>query len=147
MKMLKGFFLLILCLPAYAEIYQWIDENGKRHFSDRKPEKNYQLKTLKPKVNSYQSVSYEDYPFTVRDSKKSNKDIVMYSASWCGYCRKARNYFNQNNIAFTEYDVEKSARGKADYKKLNASGVPVILVGDKRMNGFSASRFEYLYGI
>lgn len=30
--------LLILAAPAHAEIYKWVDENGKVHFGDRVPE-------------------------------------------------------------------------------------------------------------
>ena len=33
------FLLLLLSVPAQAEIYTWVDENGKKHFGDRVPEK------------------------------------------------------------------------------------------------------------
>ncbi|MGI9290354.1 MAG: glutaredoxin domain-containing protein [Gammaproteobacteria bacterium] len=69
----------------------------------------------------------------------------MYSTEWCGVCKKARNYFTANDIPFKEYDVEKSTKGARDYKKLNARGVPVILVGKSRLNGFSSGKFENLY--
>ncbi len=42
----------------------------------------------------------------------------MYSTSWCGYCKKTHDYFNSNNIAFEEYDVETTTKGKRDYEKL-----------------------------
>ena len=32
-------------------------------------------------------------------------DIVMYSTNWCPYCRKARLFFRQANIPYTEYDI------------------------------------------
>ena len=69
----------------------------------------------------------------------------MYSAEWCGYCKKAKRYFNMKGISYTEYDVEKNARAKSEYEKMGATGVPVILVGKKRMNGFSEKGFEKLY--
>jgi hypothetical protein len=47
---------------------------------------------------------------------------------------------------FSEYDVDKSSKGKRDFKKLGGKGVPVILVGKQRMNGFSAGKFEKIYG-
>ena len=145
MKVIYGCAFLLFCSFASAEIYQWVDENGKRHSSDRKPTKVEKIETFEQKINSHQKVSYEDYPFRPVETDASNSDVVMYSATWCGYCRKARNYFNQNNIKFVEYDVEKTEKGKSDYKKLNATGVPVILIGKKRMNGFSEERFKYLY--
>lgn len=69
----------------------------------------------------------------------------MYSTTWCGVCKKAKRYFNQNGISYTEYDVEKSAKGKSDFKAMNGTGVPIILIGDARMYGFSPARFERLY--
>jgi glutaredoxin len=47
-----------------------------------------------------------------------------------------------NNIRFTEYDVEKNSRGKRDFERLRGVSVPVILIGDSRMDGFSEQRFE-----
>jgi hypothetical protein len=44
-----------------------------------------------------------------------------------------------------EYDVETSEKGRSGYKKLNGKGVPIILVGNKRMNGFSVEGFKSLY--
>jgi glutaredoxin len=73
------------------------------------------------------------------------KRAIMYSASWCGVCKKAKRYFEENGITYTEYDVEKSAKGEAEFKRLGAKGVPVILVGNRRMNGFSVDGFEKLF--
>ena len=71
--------------------------------------------------------------------------VLFYTVSWCGVCKRARRYFEDNNIAYTEYDIETSSRGREDYKHLKARGVPVILVGRKRMNGFSVDGFNDLY--
>ena len=71
--------------------------------------------------------------------------MILYSTARCGYCRKARAYFKAHGIAFTDYDVETSTEGQRDYRRMGARGVPVILVGDKRMVGFSESAFASLY--
>ncbi|MGB1221981.1 MAG: glutaredoxin family protein, partial [Alcanivoracaceae bacterium] len=57
----------------------------------------------------------------------------------------ARRYFKQNNIAFTEHDIEKSEKARKAYDRLNARGVPVILYGRERMNGFSVAGFKRMY--
>jgi glutaredoxin len=69
----------------------------------------------------------------------------MYSTSWCGYCKKARKPFERNNIPYQEHDIEKSKKAAQEYKRLNGRGVPVILVGKRRMNGFSARTFDKIY--
>jgi len=66
----------------------------------------------------------------------------MYSAVWCVICKQARRYFKKNGIAFKEYDIEKSIKGRRDYKRLNGRGVPIIMVGGKRLNGFDPKSFK-----
>jgi glutaredoxin len=60
-------------------------------------------------------------------------------------CKRAKRYLKENNIPFQEYDVENSEKGKTDFANLNGRGVPNLLVGEKRMNGFSEKKFEKLY--
>jgi glutaredoxin len=139
MKLLP--FLIPLFLFAgfsHAEVYKWIDLNGKIQFSDKKPER-IKAEELKLKVNTYTNVTFDDSVFDV------GPKVVMYSTNWCHYCKKARQYFNKNNIAYTEYDIDKNKKAKRRYKKMGATGVPVILVGKKRMNGFNKKGFERIY--
>jgi len=123
---------------ALSEIYRWTDEQGNVHYSDRKTSRHVSKK-VEVRVNAYESVSYDSSIFD------TGKKVVMYSTEWCGYCKKAKRYFNMKGITYTEYDVEKNARAKSEYQAMGATGVPVILVGKKRMNGFSEKGFEKLY--
>ena len=125
-------------MPAVAEIYRWTDEDGKVHFSDR-PARDQASESIEIHVNTYENVSYSTSDIEAR------KEVVIYSASWCGACKRAKRYFEDNEIEYREYDVEKSQKGKIDYRRLKATGVPVILVGKRRMNGFSEHGFERLY--
>ena len=144
--------LALVLLPAfltpshgYAEIYKWTDENGRVHFGD-KPAENVSAESVTVEVNSYTNVTYDLSQFNSSSTNNGkNAKVVMYSTSWCGYCKKARAYFEKNGIPFTEYDIETNQRAKKQYDKLGATGVPVILVGKKRMNGFSESGFSNLY--
>jgi len=124
------------------------------HYSENKPEEivveEFQLK-------SYSSVTIEETkdtketmnPESNNDTKKTSwtrpKKVVMYSAEWCGVCKQAKSYFRQNNIRYTNYDIEKNESAKQRYKKMGAKGVPVIIVGKQRMNGFSAAGFNQIY--
>ena len=133
--------LLLLCsYSADAEIYKWIDEQGKVHFTDNPPS-NKQAEEVKLKINTYSSVEIKPL---VERLGKANK-VVMYSAEWCGICKQAKQYFRKNNIAYVSYDVEKSRTGKIDFKLLGGKSIPVIIVGNKRMNGFNISKFDKLY--
>lgn len=70
--------------------------------------------------------------------------VIMYSTQWCPYCRKAHAYFKRHKFSYIEYDIEASAQNLAKFRELNGSGVPLILVGDKRLQGFSPQSFEEL---
>ena len=142
---------VVVCLSAstaYGEIYKWVDESGKVHFGDEKPEK-IQTEQVNVQVNSFESLSVSDSDFLEARERKSEvkklQRVVMYSATWCGYCRKARSYFKKNGIPFKEYDIENSSKGRRDYARLNGTGVPIIFVGKKRMQGFRAERFKAIY--
>ena len=75
---------------------------------------------------------------------QTRPEVRMYATSWCPYCAKARAYFARRNIAYVEVDIEKSREGRAEYDRLGARGIPVILVGPQRMNGFSEARLSQL---
>jgi glutaredoxin len=32
--------------------------------------------------------------------------LIIYSKPNCPYCQKARDYYNENNVSFTEYDAQ-----------------------------------------
>ncbi len=130
--------LMMVVPPLSAEVYKWVDENGLIHYSDSKPE-NQAFEQVEINAGSYTGVSYA----TLKDDV--GKQVIMLSADWCGVCKKAKRYFRRNGIRFTELDIEKSTKGKRLYQKLGARGVPVILVGRERMNGFSEAGFERLY--
>jgi len=71
-------------------------------------------------------------PITVPDGFQA----VLYATEWCGYCAKTREFFKANNIAFREYDIEKSDDGKAQYDQLGGNGVPVVMIADDVIHGF-----------
>lgn len=74
----------------------------------------------------------------------NNQPVIMYSTRWCPYCKKAREYFKRHQFSYVEYDIESSATNLENFRALNGNGVPLILVGDRRMQGFSPQSFEAL---
>ncbi len=67
----------------------------------------------------------------------------MYSTAWCGVCKRAREYFREAGISFTERDVDEDATARAEYLRLNPRGsVPTIKIGDEVIVGFSAQAVD-----
>jgi glutaredoxin len=144
-------FVLALCaaLAVHAEIYQWTDSNGKVHFSDSKPAVQAAATVTLDNINTFTDVSISEAPgwqgFYQPERKPGMKNVVMYSTERCGYCKKARRYFQQRGIAFTERNIEQDREAWEEYQQLSASGVPVILIGRQRMDGFNEATFDRLF--
>ncbi len=75
-------------------------------------------------------------------ARPKHAPVVMYSAAWCGVCRKARSFMEKEGIAFTEKDIEKDQAAatelgaKAKRAGIPMGGVPVFDVGGQLMSGF-----------
>ncbi|MEP6671580.1 MAG: glutaredoxin domain-containing protein [Chthoniobacter sp.] len=74
----------------------------------------------------------------------SGKKVVMYTTSHCPACKAAKQYLAQKGVPYDEIDVETSRDGAQAFQKLGGHGVPLILVGDKKVEGFSAQALDAL---
>ncbi len=128
--------ILAMTTADAGSIYRWVDDKGRIHFTDAPPG-NVGAEEVEVKV-----ITYTAPPVISATDGPSSKQVIIYSTEWCGVCKTAKAYFRSKNIAFKEYDVEKSPKGRRDYKRLKGNGVPLILVGNQRMSGFSSSHFE-----
>lgn len=72
----------------------------------------------------------------------SKPDVIMLSAWWCGTCHHAKSYFHRNNIHYCAYDIENSSIGRELHKKHGSGGVPILLIGEHRLNGFNEQHIE-----
>ncbi len=76
------------------------------------------------------------------------KDVFIYSTPTCMYCRAAKQFFKENNIAYTEFDVSTdSAKREEMIQKSGQMGVPVIMIGGEMIIGFNRDKISQLLGI
>ena len=91
--------------------------------------------------NNFAAIDAHGYlvPFLAGD----NAAITIYTTPSCGYCNVAKNYFRENRVPFTEYDVSRDQR-RADemVKKSGQMGVPVIDINGRIIVGFNKSEIE-----
>jgi len=71
--------------------------------------------------------------------------IVMYTTSWCGYCRKARQLLGQLGLPYQELDIEKSAAARSQRDSLDPScGVPLIDFAGTPVCGYAEGQIRKL---
>ena len=56
--------------------------------------------------------------------------LVMYVKPGCPYCQKARDYYNQNNLEFTEYDAQNDLQRQKEMLEYSGGDlvVPCIVI-------------------
>jgi glutaredoxin len=142
---LAALLLAALALPAAGQVYKWTDRDGRVHFGDRPPP---DAKTEEVRIRSHEGTAeVKDWSAVIRGKRApaaSSQHVTMYATQWCGVCKRARAYFAANGIRYTEIDVDTSEAGLKEFRELGGRGVPLILVGDKVMKGFSPEGFERL---
>jgi glutaredoxin len=124
--------------PGHAEtgkVYKWIDAEGKVHFSDH-PVDAVRVEEIKIRTFSGPAEVAQD------ENNFGAREVKILTTTWCGVCKRAKAYLATKGIYFSEYDVETSEIGKQEYKRLAGKGVPIILVGQQRMDGFSSSKLD-----
>jgi glutaredoxin len=76
--------------------------------------------------------------------------VIVYSAEWCGFCKKAKSWLTANDVPFVERDVEKQPGAAEELKekltaaKVQGGGVPVIDWNGTIIMGFDKRRLEGL---
>jgi len=76
------------------------------------------------------------------------KEVVIYTTPGCIYCVMAKDWFRENNVNFTEYDVASDeGRREEMMNKTGQMAVPVITVDDDVIIGFDKTRLASLLGL
>jgi glutaredoxin len=142
MKRICLWCLFVLAWPAAAlcQVHSWIDKEGVRHYSSEPPENIQDVtdyRVLEGSGEIEPAVPLEKV--NRAPAEKASSGVEIYTTSWCPICKKAKAWFVLNKIPYKEYDVEKSGENYAAYKRKGGkTGVPFIVVGDNRMEGFNA---------
>ncbi len=142
--------------PALADIYTWVDKEGTVHFQDEPPATARGVRKLgslpvqqPPAEPPRAETAHEGAPpqksVSERPSVKPRvpPNVELYTTSWCPWCKKAREYFNDRGIRFTDHDIEKDAG--ALERKVGIDGdkhVPTAIIGGKVVKGYSPSGYQ-----
>ena len=148
--------LLLLSSVAAAEMYRWVDKNGVVTFKDTPPPVA-QRKSRKVKVYKEDdfaaaptpappSPAYRPPRSTYYEKKKGSPffgTVEIYVTDWCPSCKAAKSYMTRRGIPFVAYDIEKDRSANERFQNLGGRGVPLIIIGSKKMPGFSPQALEY----
>jgi glutaredoxin-like YruB-family protein len=76
------------------------------------------------------------------------KDVKIYSTPSCHFCHMAKDFFTENGVVFTDYNVAEDSAKRAELvEKSGQMGVPVIFIGDDMVIGFNKPKIVELLGM
>ncbi len=76
------------------------------------------------------------------------KNVTIYSTPTCPYCKMAKQYMTENNVAFKDVDVSEDAKAAEEMiRKSGQMGVPVIDVDGQIIIGFDKPALKKALGI
>lgn len=70
--------------------------------------------------------------------------ITLYSTRNCPYCRQAKQYLQRKGVRFQEFDIQRNICAQRTLARMGARAVPVIMIGDTRVDGFDQKRLDGL---
>ncbi|MGE0826528.1 MAG: glutaredoxin domain-containing protein [Candidatus Binatia bacterium] len=143
-----------------AEMFKWVDSNGVVHFGDTLPQDSASvgkielLSTTKqpplPDVREAQVKKEENIPRKpvspreIANPEYQEASVELYATTWCGYCRKAREFFQERGVVFIEYDIEADGEAAQRKRKIDPRpGVPLVVINGKPIHGFVPQAYEH----
>ncbi len=139
---LASMAFMLVAAAAYAQLYRWIDQNGKVHYSDTPPPasaRNVERKKLSGSVIDTSQMPYEE------QMAARNFPITLYTSPSCKEgCDQARTLLNKRGLPFKEVSVFDQETNDLLKKVSGGNQIPVLTVGQQVQKGFEAAGFNLL---
>jgi len=120
-----------------AQLYRWVDENGKVEYRDTPPPSS--AKKVEQRRLGSGTVEASALPFSVQQAAR-NFPVTLWNAQCGAPCDQAREHLARRGVPHTEKDAQADVEA---YKKLTGGiDVPVLYVGSNRVNGYLEAEWD-----
>ena len=158
-----GIACLALCAIAFwgavsaQTVYKSIGPDGHVVYSDRAPTSGHLEKTMKfadlpssalpASAASFMEQFRRTHPADgAAAPTPATGGVTLYSAAWCGYCRKAKAWLAAKGVAYQDVDVDTpSGMAALAQSGSGGSGIPVLVAKGQSVKGFSAAAYDALF--
>ena len=78
------------------------------------------------------------------DARAATRSVVLYSADWCGYCRKAKRHLEDRGVPYELRDVDIPAAKEELLARTGGKGIPVLDLDGRILRGYSPGSYDDL---
>ena len=139
---MRALLLLLLFIAAplsAAQLYRWVDAEGKVHYTDQPPDAK--AKNVEQRRFGGNVIDTSELPYATREAVK--KFPVTLYANDCGDpCNQAVQHLSKRGIPFVRKTIKDEAEAEELKKLAGGLQVPMLLVGKKSLKGFQASDWD-----
>ena len=132
--------LMLSSANVQADLYRWVDANGKVQYSDQPPPPN--IKNAEKVKAKGGKPGEAPMPYGLQQAAK-NFPVTLFSTECGESCTKARDLLAKRGIPYTDMDATQQA-AQEELKKLTNGPlvVPVLKVGRDTLKGFEAGQWN-----
>lgn len=77
-----------------------------------------------------------------------DKSVIIYSTPVCHFCHAAKDFFQENGVAYTEHDVAADLEKRQEMIEMTGQmGVPVIRIENDVVVGFDEGKLRELLAL
>jgi len=139
---------------AAQTVYKMVGPDGEITYSDKPPSdrarttntlefRNLPSSPLPPQVLRFREQLEKSAESRINAARApSVGDVALFTASWCGHCKRAKTHLAADRIAYVEYDIESVEGMRAFIGAGGSGGVPLLVAGERRIQGYSAPAYD-----
>lgn len=130
--------MFLLGATAQAEMYRWVDKNGKVHYGDQLPPPS-ETKKVEEKKFGGNLIPGGNLPYATQQAAK-NFPVTLYTGDCGEFCDKAKAYLSKRGIPYSERLPGKNPADAELFKKITKdSFIPFLQVGSTTLRGYDES--------
>ena len=132
--------LMLACVCVQADLYRWVDAEGKVHYSDQPPPAN--VKQVEKKKAAGGKASEAPLPYVLQQAVK-NFPVTLYTSACGNACTQAHELLLKRGVPYTEMDAT-DVKVHPELKKLTGGTVevPVLKVGRDAVKGYEEGQWN-----
>jgi glutaredoxin len=144
--------------PAASKrtFFQWTDERGTVRFArslDEVPpawrERAGQIEVdsaaYVPKPRAQASATRKPYSNVPELTGARFADVTVYTAPWCGWCRKTLAWLDERDVDYTNKDIEESEEYAAELvQKSGGRSIPFVEIDGTQIRGYNPNEMAAL---
>jgi hypothetical protein len=137
----------LFAASASADLYSWTDRNGVRHVSVYPPPGGEAAGDLRVMKTSPAAEDTTEAKESRAGGEAGAQAVEIYVDGKSQDCMTALAFFTANGIPVQKYEIEKSPDAKKRFEAQGGGALPLILIGDQRMDGWDEPAARKLLGL